>query len=330
MARDAEQRLGGRYVALWASSTMSALGSGLATIAAPLLVASQTSDPLIVSAAFGVAWLPWLLFALPGGVLVDRVDRRRLMILIDWVRAAVMAVLAVTIVTGYTSIALLYVVLFVVNTGEIVIRSATQAMIPSVVQRAALERANGWLLGGAMLTHGMIAGPLGGFLFVVAASLPFFVNAGAYVASAILIALVAGTYRSSPRLEGGAAGVDGGGVLTRELRSVRADVVEGFRWLAQQRLLRTMAVLIGLLNVTLTAATAVLVLLAKERLDLGSFGYGVLFTCMALGGILGSVVGDRLIKWVTATWTIRVGLLIEAGMHLALATSRSAYFIGFA
>ena len=111
------------------------------------------------------------------------------------------------------------------------------------------------------------------------------------------------------------------------LRSVRADVAEGFRFLAGQRLLRTMAVLIGLLNVTLTGALAVLVLLARDRLELGSVGYGLLFTCIAVGGILGSVIGDRLIAKVTATWTIRVGLLIEAGLHLALATSRNTPLI---
>ena len=111
---------------------------------------------------------------------------------------------------------------------------------------------------------------------------------------------------------------------------MRAEVVEGFRWLIRQRLLRTMAFLIGLLNVTLTAALAVLVLLARDRLHLGSVGYGLLFTCMAVGGVLGSVVGDRIIGWITATWTIRVGLLIEAGLHLALAASRSAYLVGFA
>jgi MFS family permease len=86
------------------ASTTSALGSGLATIAVPLLVASRTSNPLVVSASFGVAWL---LFALPGGVLVDRVDRRRLMILIDVVRVAAVGVLATVIPTGRTSIALL-------------------------------------------------------------------------------------------------------------------------------------------------------------------------------------------------------------------------------
>ncbi|MGH7869888.1 MAG: MFS transporter, partial [Candidatus Dormibacteraceae bacterium] len=176
MAETAVERLGGRFAKLWAASTTSALGSGLATIATPLLVASRTSNPLIVSAAFGVAWLPWLLFALPGGVLVDRVDRRWLMILVDWVRVAAMSLLAVAILTGHVSIILLYAVLFVVNTGEIIFHSASQAMIPSVVPRARLERANGWLIGGTTLMEQMIAGPLGGFIFVVAASSPFFVN----------------------------------------------------------------------------------------------------------------------------------------------------------
>jgi predicted MFS family arabinose efflux permease len=109
-----------------------------------------------------------------------------------------------------------------------------------------------------------------------------------------------------------------------------AEALGGFRWLFRQRLLRTMAVLIGLLNVTMTASIAVLVLLARDRLRLGSVGFGLLFTCIAAGGLLGSVVGDRLIARVTASWTIRVGLLIEAAMHLTLATCRSAVLVGFA
>jgi predicted MFS family arabinose efflux permease len=208
----------------------------------------------------------------------------------------------------------------VINSGEVVFRSASQAMIPSVVPRARLERANGWLVGGTTMMQQMIAGPLGGFLFVVAACVPFFVNAGTYAVSAVLIGLVAGTYRTSVRPE-----PDGDG----RLRRTRAELAEGFRWLAHQRVLRTMTVLIGLLNLTLTAATAVLVLLVRERLHLGPVGYGTLFTCEAAGALLGSACGDWLIRRVTATWTIRVGLLIEAGLHLALATSRSAYFVGF-
>jgi MFS family permease len=314
--------LGWKFAKLWTASTASALGSGLATIAAPLFVAAHTKSPLIVSATFGVAWLPWLLFALPGGVLVDRVDRRRLMVTIDWARVAVMSVLATALLAGRAGIALLDAALFVINAGEVVFRSASQAMTPAVVPRERLERANGWLVGGTTITQQMIAGPLGGFLFVVAACVPFFVNAATYAVSAVLIGLVAGTYRAASR-----PAVDHG---SRPAHPIRAELAEGFRWLMHQRVLRTMTFLIGLLNLTLTAATAVLVLLVKERLHLGAVGYGTLFTCEAAGALLGSACGDWLIRKVTATWTIRIGLLIEAGLHLTLAISRSAYIVGFA
>ncbi|SCG37613.1 MFS transporter [Micromonospora humi] len=310
------ERLGGRFARLWTASTLSALGSGTATVAAPLYVASRTDDPLVVSAGAAVSWLPWLLFALPGGVLADRVDRRRLMVLIDWVRVVALVVLAAAMLTDRAGVALLYVVLFVVNTGEVVFRTAAQAVLPAVVPRSRLERANGWLNGGTQVTQNMVAGPLGGFLFVLAAAAPFALNAGTYALSAVLVGLLAGTYRAAGPRTGP--------------RSARAEIAEGFRWLLSQRLLRTMAALIGLLNVTLTAAIAVLVLLATERLGLGSVGYGALFTCMAVGGLLGSVVGDRLIAALTATWTVRVGLLVEAGLHLALAASRSAVVVGVA
>ncbi|SBT45010.1 MFS transporter [Micromonospora narathiwatensis] len=316
MTGTAGERLDGRFARLWAASTMSALGSGMAVVAAPLYVASRTDDPLIVSAGAAVAWLPWLLFSLPGGVLVDRVDRRRLMVVIDWVRVAVLVVLAAAMLTGRAGVALLYAVLFVINTGEVVFRSAAQAVVPAVVPRSRLERANGWLGGGTQVMQNMVAGPLGGFLFVVAAAIPFGVNAGTYALSAVLVGLLAGSYRGSPE--------------PGRRRSVRAEVAEGFRWLLSQRLLRTMTLLIGMLNVTLTAALAVLVLLATERLGLGSVGYGALFTCIAVGGLLGSAVGDRLVAAITATWTIRIGLLIEAGLHLALAASRSAAVVGAA
>ncbi|MFG3420191.1 MFS transporter [Micromonospora sp. NPDC049460] len=316
MTATRSERLGGRFARLLAASTTSALGSGMATVAAPLYVAAQTDDPLVVSAGAAVAWLPWLLFSLPGGVLADRVDRRRLMIAVDWVRVAALAVLAAAIVTGRAGVALLYAVLFVVNAGEVVFRTAAQAVLPAVVPRSRLERANGWLGAGTTVMHNMVAGPLGGFLFVVAAAIPFGVNAGTYALSALLVGLMAGSYRGTAETGG--------------RRSVRAEVAEGFRWLLSHRLLRTMTLLIGLLNLTLTAALAVLVLLATQRLGLGSVGYGALFTCLAVGGLLGSVVGDRLVAAVTATWTIRIGLLIEAGLHLALAASRSAVVVGVA
>ena len=166
VAGDAGERLGGRFAKLWAASTLSALGSGLATIAAPLFVASRTDDPLVVAAASAVAWLPWLLFALPGGVLVDRVDRRRLMIVIDWSRVAAhrrarrgdphSAGPAWRCSTRCCSWS---------TPGRSCSARRARRCCRRVVPRARLERANGWLVGGTTLTQGMIAGPLAGFLF---------------------------------------------------------------------------------------------------------------------------------------------------------------------
>jgi MFS family permease len=312
---DGGARLDRRFAVLWTSSTTSAFGTGLATVATPLFVASQTDDPLLVASASAVTWLPWLLFALPGGVLVDRVDRRRLMVLLDCLRAAAMTGLVVAVLARTAALGVLLAVLFLVSTGEVVERSAAQALLPALVPRNRLERANGWLFGGTMVAQQMVAGPLGGLLFAVAAALPFVANAATFVASAAVLTLLAGSFRATPAAAGAS-------------RSVRREVLDGLRWLASQRLLRTMALLIGLLNLTLTAALAVLVLLARDRLGLGSVGYGLLFTCLAAGGLLGALLGDRLVARFTATWTIRVGLIVEAGTHLVLATSRSAVVVG--
>ncbi len=320
--------MSGRFAKLWTASTLSALGTGLTVVAAPLYVSARTSNALIVSATTGVAMLPWLLFALPAGVLVDRADRRRLMVAVDWARAAAMGVLAVAILGGWSSIVLLDLVLFLINTGETAFEPAAQSMVPAVVPRDLLERANGWLVGGLTLSRYMIAGPLGGFLFVVAASIPFFANAGTYAASAVLVGLVGGSYRAARPGQAPSPDAPGPPRWRAGGPRVRDEVAEGLRWLLKQRMLRTMAILIGLLNITLAAATAVLVLLAKERLHVGSVGYGALFTCMAVGSLLGSAVGDRVIRRVTATWTIRIGLLVEALTHLTLALATNVYVVG--
>lgn len=310
-------RLDGRFWKLWTSSTGSALGSGMVTVAAPLLVASRSSDPLVVSGAVAAAMLPWLLLSLPAGVLVDRLDRRHVMIAMDWSRVLVVGALGLAVLMRHAPLPLIYATLFLLGTGETVVRTASQAMIAAVVPRAALEKANGWLIGGFTLASGIVAAPLGALLFGLDEAVPFLANAGTYALSAVLLMLIAGVYR------GGAQPVDG-----RARGAFRAEIGEGVRWMAGQRLVRTLGLLIGLLNVTLTAAISILVLVVRERLHAADFWYGILLTCMAIGGITGSLIGNWLIRRVTATWTLRVGLLIEAGLHLVLATARSVWVVG--
>ncbi|HWB37205.1 MAG TPA: MFS transporter [Rugosimonospora sp.] len=312
-------RLDGRYWKFWTAATGSALGSGMVTVAAPLLVASRSADPLVVSGASAAAALPWLLFTLPAGAVVDRLDRRHVMIVMDLLRVLLIGALGALIMVDRAGLPLVYTVLFLMGTAETVFRSASQALVPDLVRRDSLEHANSWLIGSTMLTAGIIAAPLGALLFHLHGSVPFLANAATYALSAALLLAIAGSYRGTP--------------ATTEARAkgaFLAEIGEGVRWLAGQRLVRTLALLIGLLNITLTAALSILVLVVRERLHAPDWWYGVLVTCMAAGGLLGSAIGPWLVRKVTATWTLRVGLIIEAGLHLVLATSHSTITVAAA
>ncbi|GII21555.1 MFS transporter [Planosporangium mesophilum] len=296
------------------------LGNGVMLVAAPLLAASMTSSPLLVSGTTFALTLPWLLFSLPSGALVDRLDRRRVMVVVDWIRAAAIGGVGVAVALHWDSLMLLYAVMFLIGVGETLFRAANLSMLPSVVGSDLLERANSRLTAARTVLHDMIAGPLGGFLFAVAAAVPLLVNAGSFAVGAVLLGLLSGTFRPDGR--------PGPDPAARP--SFRYEVAAGLRWLLAHRLLRTLAILIGLLNVTLSAALSILVLLATKRLGLGSIGYGLLFTALAVGGLVGALFGERLVQRFTASVTLRAGLIVETLFHLAMALSTGPIPVGVA
>jgi MFS family permease len=87
-------RLGPDFRRLWTANAVSNLGDGVTLVAGPLLVASLTADPTAIAAAVLAQQLPWLLFSLVSGALVDRLDRRRLIVTVNLARAVVLAALA--------------------------------------------------------------------------------------------------------------------------------------------------------------------------------------------------------------------------------------------
>jgi MFS family permease len=312
--------LGHRFTMLWAAGSVSALGSGVTAVAVPLLLASMSGDPLVVSGAMVAATLPFLLFSLVSGGLVDRLDRRVVMIVVDWASGAVMGCLAIAVAAGRPSVLLLYAATFLISTGATLHRTAELTMVAAVVPADLLERANGRFVASRTVARDMVAGPLGGFLFVVAPAVPFAADAVTFALAATLLMFLTGPFRAAPRRMPDA---EPRGSLVAEIR-------EGLRFVLGHRLLRTFGVLIGLLNVTLTAALSILVLLATQRLGLGEIGYGALFTALAVGALAGSLAGDWLVRTVTATVTLRVGLLIETAFHLTLAVSSSPIVVGVA
>ena len=342
-----ERPLGRNYVKLWTASTVSNLGDGIDTAALPLLAEALTRDPLLFAGVATANRLPWLLFSLHAGAIADRVDRRRLMVVSNAIRFVLMGGLGVAVLTDSASIWLLYVVALGLGTFEVLFDNAAQALMPSVVERQHLEKANGRLFAGEMVTNQFAGPPLGAFLFGIAAALPLLLDAGTFLISAGLIAAMTGDFRrrrrATPAIDGEAvtgpaelapgadptASASGAGdpplvesppAPTR----MRHEIAEGLRWLWQHRLLRTLAILLAAMNGTAGFGMAILALFAvgeESILQMSPFGWGFLLTAGAAGSFLGSFVAERVVARfgrAKALWvTLLAGVVVPAAIGVA-------------
>jgi MFS family permease len=307
--------LGPEYRKLWAASTASNAGDGILLAAGPLLAATLTRDPVLVAGLVFAQRLPWLLFTLVSGALVDRLDRRLVMAVVGAFRAVAVGLLGAAVLLDAATIPLLYAVLFAMGVAETLFDNAALAMVPAVVPKASLDRANSRIFGAQMVAQELVAPPAGGLLFAAVAAAPFLLDAVSLLLGAALLLTIHGSFRAA--LPDGA--VRG---------TLRSEIVEGARWLWGHRLLRTLALAIGLMNLTLSAAISILVLYAQERLGLGPVGYGLLFTAMAAGGIVMSLFAERVIAALGQGTAMCVGLIVEASTHLVLALTRSPVVAG--
>ncbi|SDH78331.1 Predicted arabinose efflux permease, MFS family [Actinokineospora alba] len=313
LSGEGTKRLGADFGKLWASTATANLGDGIALAAGPLLVSGLTSDPAIVSGAAFVQRLPWLLFSLISGAFVDRVDRRALIISVNVCRAAVIGGLAVTIWTGYVTIAIVYAAFFLLGIGETLADNASAAMLPAVVAPDLLPKANARLYALHFVGNMLIAPPVGAAVFVIGAAMPFGINAVMFLLGAAVMATL--RYRPPP-----AEAVD--------RRPLRQEIGEGLRWLWRHELLRALAVVLCLMNVAFFAPSAILVLYAKEHLSLPEIGFGLLLAVMAVGGLIGTGVAARAQKRFGDGTLLRAGMVIETATHFGLALAGDVWVAG--
>ncbi|MCK5929576.1 MAG: MFS transporter, partial [Nocardioides sp.] len=280
------------------------LGDGLAIAAGPLLVAQQTDSPFLISLAATLQWLPKLLFALPAGVVTDRLDRRLLVIGVDVARVAVLGLLVASIVTGTVSIGVVLVALFLLGTAETFADNASGTLLPMLVHRDDLAVGNARIQTGFITVNQLAGPPLGAALFAAGTMLPFVAQGVLLLAAVATIARV----RLPAHGRDEAAG-------TRVLH----EVVEGFRWVAHHAAVRTLVLTLMIFNLTFGAAWSVLVLYATERLGLHAVGFGLITTVGAVGGLIGTASYGWITRRVSLGDLMRIGLVVETLTHLGLA-----------
>jgi MFS family permease len=271
---------------LWAATGVSNLGDGIRQAALPLAAVSITHDPRLVAGVAVAERLPWLLLILPGGVLADRLERRRLRVTLDIVRSVAMGGFAILAATGSLEIWLVYVLAIVLSSAESIVDSSSMALVPSLVSDAELERAASVLTSTELVTNDLVGPPLGGLLFAVAIAAPFATDSLSFLVAALVGMRIAGSFRAAPR------------AATRaSASSVVRDMAEGVRWLWHRPMLRDLALISTGLGTFVYVANAVLVLFAVRNLGLGNFGFGLFLIPGALGGIAGSIVAPRMRRY---------------------------------
>lgn len=288
--------LGPAYWRLLAGSAISNLGDGVLVVALPLLAAQITDNPLSVGLISVFFTIPWLLLAIPAGAVIDRADRRTVLVVADLFRAALVGLLAIAAAVDGVHLWMLWVLALGLGAGEVFFDSASTAIVPQLVKPEHLERANGWRGAGEVAMNTFVGTPVGSTLFAIAVWLPFGVDAATFVVAALLAASLRGSFRPSADQSS----------ATSVAATMRSEVREGLRWLWGHRLLRSMAIAVALTNLAFAATESTFVLFATDELGVSQRLFGVVVAVVGGGALVAGILGGKLVEKVGRRFAILV------------------------
>ena len=278
--------MGPAFNRMWASSIISNFSDGILIAAAPLLAISLTDSTVLISAIGAMVMLPWLLFAIPIGVIVDRVDRRFILAGANATRSAVVGLLALLIATDNDSIYWLLFASFVIGVCEVAADTTAQSLIPQILEEKNFEKGNSRLQISETVIQGFVGAPLSGFIYAIAISLPFFINSLGLAVAALLALSIPIKYLQDVRTDDAA----------KEKTKFVADMKFGIRYLFNEKVLRRLVVTTASIGVCYSMGTATMVLFIIEELKLPQHLFGVILTIQGIGAIAGAFVAPRLSK----------------------------------
>jgi MFS family permease len=276
-------------------------GEGLLLTVLPLVAITITTDPRQVALVNVVGQLPWLLFSLFAGVLIDRFRRTSVLASAFAVQAVAAAVLATAASSEWLSLPLLLVVSFVVVSSQVLGDGASGALVPDVVGPDRLAAANARMI---VIDRGVVqfvVPPATGFLLAFAVGLPAWLACAAALLALWLTRGIAVPHVPSPP--------------GHPLR----DIKIGLAFLVGSPLLRTITIAVALGSFAASAGNSMFVLYATQILHVGSFGYGVLLACLAAGWIGASFVVHPLVTRLGYAWSMRLATLSGAVASLLIA-----------
>ena len=309
--------MGPAFNRMWASSIISNLSDGILIAAAPLLAISLTDSTVLISAIGAMVMLPWLLFAIPIGVLVDRVDRRFILAGANATRSAVVGMLALLIATDQVTIYWLLVASFVIGVCEVAADTTAQSLIPQIVDEKNFEKGNSRLQISETVIQGFVGAPLSGFIYAIAIALPFFINSLGLAIASLLALSIPIKYLQDVRTDN----------VDKEKKKFVADMKFGIRYLYNEKALRRLVVTTASIGVCYSMATATMVLFIIKELELPKQLFGVILALQSIGAIAGAFMAPRLSKKYGRSKVMTFGIVSSSILILVEGFSPNIYVL---
>jgi MFS family permease len=283
-------------------TAVTTLADGVVRMALPFLAAHLTDSPAQVTAVSLTLTLPWLLVALHIGVLVDRFDRRRLLWIANGTRLAMMGWLTTSALGGGLVLPQLFAAGGILGVADVLALTSAAALVPAAVPEAGRARANAWMLGAETVGF-EFAGPfIGGLLLAVGTGFALGTIGTSYAVAALVLLLLVGRFRAARPVHGEAPA------------RIGSRIAEGLRFIWQNRVLRTLMLVVAVVNATWSAWLALLPLYAKDTMALGPREYGIALSALGIGGLTGALVVTRVNRLLGAHWAMFADLVATTAM----------------
>lgn len=308
--------LGSRYWRFWCATTVSAFGDGLRVAALPLLAATMTRDPVVISMVSVANYLPWLLFGPIGGVIGDRGERSRTMGLANLARFWLMSSFVVLVASGHPSIAAICVLTAALTVFQIMYSSAATGYLTQIITKQRLALGNSRLASGSSLAGQFLGAPIGAFLFSIGHWVPLVIDGATFALAYSLIP------RVRPRLDVPAADQARPGYLR--------SLGEGWAAMRRDRAITAIAALLAAINLVTVGLNAIMVLFVLEVLHAPGIVYGRLTACLALGAFIGTFTTPPLLRRLGAGRLVAFSIAARVGCLLLFGLSWSQWVCGAA
>lgn len=326
------------YAKLFGAFSLTFLGDGLTLAAVPWLVSTLTADTLYASLTMTALRLPWLIFSLPVGVLIDRYSRKHMLVGASFTRMMFLLMLTICIWGGWVSIPLLALFMFGIGLSRVVFDSTVQTIIPQMVEEKKLEKANGQFTAGQLITSDILGVALGGFIITMHIVYPFAIDTVTAVISLLLLMGIRGSFRpanskaSQVQEKATAASKqtteDESEHQARPMKNWRREMWSGIQYVFQDRFLRGLAILSVTITLMFSMILVTQIFFVREVLKLEAYAFGILISIATIGSILGSQAVAYMRKRWSSKQLILLSILSMGLMYGAVGLTSNAYIVG--